>query len=73
MRKDGVQSGVDLSAGLDSVVTELYEKSKSAEFGVTREQFDGVLGGDRAEVPAADAATMTCASCMQACGRKNWL
>jgi RNA polymerase sigma-70 factor (ECF subfamily) len=44
MRKDGAQSGVDLSAGLDSVVTELYEKSKGAEFGVTREQFDGVLG-----------------------------
>jgi RNA polymerase sigma-70 factor (ECF subfamily) len=44
MRKDGAQSGVDFSAGLDSVVTELYEKSKGAEFGVTREQFDGVLG-----------------------------
>jgi RNA polymerase sigma-70 factor (ECF subfamily) len=44
MRKDGAQSGVDLSAGLDSVVTELYEKSKGAEFGVTREQFDDVLG-----------------------------
>lgn len=56
MRKDGVQSGVDLSAGLDSVVTELYEKSKSAEFGVTREQFDGVLGEIARKYLPADAA-----------------
>jgi RNA polymerase sigma-70 factor (ECF subfamily) len=56
MRKDGVQSGVDLSAGLDSVVTELYQKSKGAEFGVTREQFDGVLGEIARKYLPAEAA-----------------
>jgi len=56
MRKDGVQSGVDLSAGLDSVVTEIYEKSRGAEFGVTREQFDGVLGEIARKYLPADAA-----------------
>jgi RNA polymerase sigma-70 factor (ECF subfamily) len=56
MRKDGVQSGVDLSAGLDSVVTEIYEKSKGAEFGVTREQFDGVLAEIARKYLPADAA-----------------
>ena len=56
MRKDGVQSGVDLSAGLDSVVTELYQKSRGAEFGVTREQFDGVLGEIARKYVPAEAA-----------------
>jgi RNA polymerase sigma-70 factor (ECF subfamily) len=56
MRKDGVQSGVDLSAGLDSVVTELYEKSRGAEFGVTREQFDSVLGEIARKYLPAEAA-----------------
>ncbi len=56
MRKDGVQSGVDLSAGLDSVVTELYEKSRGAEFGVTREQFDSVLAEIARKYLPADAA-----------------
>jgi RNA polymerase sigma-70 factor (ECF subfamily) len=56
MRKDGVQSGVDLSAGLDSVVTEIYEKSRGAEFGVTREQFDGVLGEIARKYLPAEAA-----------------
>jgi RNA polymerase sigma-70 factor (ECF subfamily) len=56
MRKDGVQSGVDLSAGLDSVVTELYQKSRGAEFGVTREQFDGVLGEIARKYLPAEAA-----------------
>jgi RNA polymerase sigma-70 factor (ECF subfamily) len=56
MRKDGVQSGVELSAGLDSVVTEIYEKSRGAEFGVTREQFDGVLGEIARKYLPAEAA-----------------
>jgi RNA polymerase sigma-70 factor (ECF subfamily) len=56
MRKDGVQSGVDLSARLDSVVTEIYEKSRGAEFGVTREQFDGVLGEIARKYLPAEAA-----------------
>jgi len=56
MRKDGVQFGVDFSAELDSVVTELYEKSKGAEFGVTREQFDSVLGEIARKYLPAEAA-----------------
>ncbi|HXM23649.1 MAG TPA: sigma-70 family RNA polymerase sigma factor [Terriglobales bacterium] len=44
MPKDGVQSVVQVSAGLDSVVTEIYEKSRGEVFGLTRQQFDGVLG-----------------------------
>ena len=43
MPKDGVQSVVELTAGLDSVVAEIYEKSKGEAFGLTRAQFDGVL------------------------------
>ena len=56
MRKDGVQSGVDLSAGLDSVVTEIYEKSKAEEFGLTRLQFDSVLAEIARKYLPADAA-----------------
>src|ERR1700691_4823664 len=56
MRKDGVQSVVDLSAGLDSVITELYEKSGGEEFGLTRAQFDGVLGEIARKYLPADAA-----------------
>src|ERR1700733_6070869 len=56
MRKDGVQSVVDLSAGLDSVITELYEKSRGAEFGLTRAQFDSVLGEIARKYLPADAA-----------------
>jgi RNA polymerase sigma-70 factor (ECF subfamily) len=56
MRKDGAQSGVDLSAGLGSVMTELYEKSRGAEFGITREQFDGVLAEIARKYLPADAA-----------------
>jgi RNA polymerase sigma-70 factor (ECF subfamily) len=43
MGKDGVQFKVEFSAELDSVVSEIYLKSKSAEFGLTRQQFDSVL------------------------------
>jgi RNA polymerase sigma-70 factor (ECF subfamily) len=43
MPKNGVQSGVELFEGLDSVVTEIYQKSRSEEFGLTRQQFDSVL------------------------------
>jgi RNA polymerase sigma-70 factor, ECF subfamily len=43
MPKDGVQSVVELTAGLDSVVAGIYEKSGGEAFGLTREQFDGVL------------------------------
>jgi RNA polymerase sigma-70 factor (ECF subfamily) len=54
MPKDGVQSEVELTAGLDSVVAEIYEKSGGAAFGLTREQFGGVLGEiARKYLPAA--------------------
>jgi RNA polymerase sigma-70 factor, ECF subfamily len=54
MPKDGVQSEVELSAGLDSVVAEIYEKSGGAAFGLTREQFGAVLGEvARKYLPAA--------------------
>jgi RNA polymerase sigma-70 factor (ECF subfamily) len=43
MGKDGVQFVVEHSAGLDSVVTEIYQKSRCEEFGLTRQQFDSVL------------------------------
>jgi RNA polymerase sigma-70 factor, ECF subfamily len=43
MPKDGVQFVVEFSGGSDSVVIEIYQKSKSEEFGLTRQQFDGVL------------------------------
>ena len=56
MRKDGAQTGFDPSAGLGPVMTELYEKSRGAEFGVTREQFDGVLGEIARKYLPADAA-----------------
>jgi RNA polymerase sigma-70 factor (ECF subfamily) len=47
---------VDLSSGLDSVVTEIYEKSRGAQFGVTRDQFDGVLVEIARKYLPADAA-----------------
>jgi RNA polymerase sigma-70 factor (ECF subfamily) len=43
MGKDGVQSVVGLSAGLDSVMFEIYQKSRGEEFGLSRGEFDGVL------------------------------
>jgi RNA polymerase sigma-70 factor (ECF subfamily) len=43
MRKDGVQFIVEFSAELDCVVSEIYLKSRSEEFGLTRQQFDSVL------------------------------
>ena len=43
MPKDGVQSEVEFSAGLESLVTGIYEKSRSEEFGLTRQRFDSVL------------------------------
>jgi RNA polymerase sigma-70 factor (ECF subfamily) len=56
MPKDGVQFVVELSAGLDSVVTEIYQKSRGGEFGLTRQQFDSVLQEIAGKYLAADAA-----------------
>src|ERR1700690_1827124 len=56
MPKDGVQSVVEFSAGLDSVVSEIYRKSKAEEFGLTRQQFHGVLQEIAGKYLPADAA-----------------
>ncbi len=56
MSKDGVQSVVEFSAGLDSVVTEIYEKSRGEGFGLTRQQFDSILQEIAQKYLPADAA-----------------
>lgn len=43
MPKHGVQSVMEFTAGLGSLVMELYQKSRGEEFGLTRQQFDGIL------------------------------
>ena len=55
MGKDGVQSVVGLSAGLDSVMFEIYQKSRGEEFGLSRGEFDGVLGEIARKYLPADA------------------
>jgi RNA polymerase sigma-70 factor, ECF subfamily len=56
MPKDGVQSIMEFSAGLDSVVAEIYLKSRSEEFGLTRQQFESVLQEIARKYLPADAA-----------------
>ena len=56
MHEDGVQSIVDFSAGLDSAMDEIYQNSRGAEFGLTRAQFDSVLGEIARKYLPADAA-----------------
>jgi RNA polymerase sigma-70 factor (ECF subfamily) len=56
MVKSGVQSVVELSAGLDSLVTEIYQKSRCEEFGLTRQQLDSVLGEIAKKHLPADAS-----------------
>lgn len=56
MGKDGVQFVVEHSAALDSVVSEIYQKSRCEEFGLTRQQFDGVLLEIAQKYLPADAA-----------------
>jgi|SRR5580692_3623239 RNA polymerase sigma-70 factor (ECF subfamily) len=56
MRKDGLQPVGDISAWSDSAVTEIYEKSKGAEFGLTRANFGGVLAEIARKYLPADAA-----------------
>jgi RNA polymerase sigma-70 factor (ECF subfamily) len=55
MEKDGVQSVVESFARLDSVVTEIYHKSRSQEFGLTRQQFDDILLEIARKYPPADS------------------
>jgi len=61
MPKDGVQFMVEFSAGLDSVVAEIYQKSRGEEFGLTRQQFDVVLQEiARKHLPANAAENDVC-------------
>jgi RNA polymerase sigma-70 factor, ECF subfamily len=55
MGKDGVQSVVELSVGLESVMAEIYQKSRGEEFGLSRGEFDGVLGEIALKCLPADA------------------
>jgi RNA polymerase sigma-70 factor (ECF subfamily) len=55
MGKEGVQSVVELSAGLESVMSEIYQKSRGEEFGLSRGEFDGVLGEIARKYLPADA------------------
>src|SRR5580693_7540772 len=56
MGKDGVQSVVELSAGLETIVTGIYEKSRGEVFGLSRQQFEGILGEIARKYLPADAA-----------------
>jgi RNA polymerase sigma-70 factor (ECF subfamily) len=56
MPKDGVQSVVELSLALDSLVTEIYQKSRCEEFGLTRQQLDSVLAEIAKKYLPADAS-----------------
>ena len=73
MPKDGVQSVVEFSAGLESLVTDIYRKSRGEEFGLTRQQFD-VCSSEklRGSTCRRMRRRTTYASCVQACGRRNW-
>lgn len=55
MPKHDVQSVRELSARLESSMAELYQKSRGAEFGLSREDFDAVLYAVAAKYLPADA------------------
>ena len=55
MPKDGVQSVVEHFAGLDSFLAALYHRSRGEEFGLTRQQFETVLGEIARRYLPADA------------------
>jgi hypothetical protein len=44
MSRDGVQPVEEDSRELDSVMRAIYEKSRGAAFGLSRQQFEGILG-----------------------------
>jgi RNA polymerase sigma-70 factor (ECF subfamily) len=56
MGNDGVQFVMELSAELDSVVAEMYQRSRGEEFGLSRQQFDSVLLEIARKYLPADAA-----------------
>ena len=55
MTDRGVQFVGEASAGLESLVAELYLKSGCQEFGLSREQFAAILESVRAKYLAVDA------------------
>jgi RNA polymerase sigma-70 factor (ECF subfamily) len=55
MLGDGVQSGVEGFAGLDSLVSAIYEKSRGEALGLSREQFEGILSEIARKYLPADA------------------
>ena len=69
MTDHGVQPIVEASAGLESVITELYEKSGNS--GLSREQFAAVLNEVAAKYLPADASARQTAElcCQPASGR----
>jgi RNA polymerase sigma-70 factor (ECF subfamily) len=56
MPKESTQSAVEVSAGLDSLMAELFQKSRGELLGLTRQQFDGVLREIARKYLPADAA-----------------
>jgi RNA polymerase sigma-70 factor (ECF subfamily) len=55
MPKPNVQSEIKLSAGLDSLMGEVFQKSRGELLGLTRQQFDSVLGEISRKYLPADA------------------
>lgn len=43
MSRESVQSVGEKSGGLESLLSTIYEKSRGAEFGLSRQQFEGIL------------------------------
>jgi RNA polymerase sigma-70 factor, ECF subfamily len=56
MTKQRIQSEIELSSGLDSLMADLYEKSRGEVVGLTRQQFDLLLGDIARKYLPADAA-----------------
>jgi len=56
MPKQDFQPEPGVSAGLEALMAELYQKSKGEELGLTRPQFDSVLGEIARKYLPADAA-----------------
>jgi RNA polymerase sigma-70 factor, ECF subfamily len=56
MPKQSVQSEIGVSAGLESLLAELFQKSRGGSLGMTRQHFDSVLGEISRKYLPADAA-----------------
>ena len=56
MSRDGVQSVEEAAVGLESLLAVIYEKSQGEKFGLTRQQFELVLGEIARKCLPVDAA-----------------